>query len=259
VELGLRGNNKLLFEDREGNVWRGSFGGGLTRLRPKIFSSYELPETEFDRYANGICTDNAGNTWMLINQTTPAYVPAGGGPETLQFWQQTQGFRTIYGDRSGTIWLGCGDGRIGRWRDGKFAADLKVSAESDLVNAFFQDSKSNLWVGFTQRSGKRSRDSRIATFARSPKRLMARCGLELITEGRFVCARDAGHALQHAMVCPPIMCAVCTRIPTGRYGSEPFTASRDGATTLSFRSHPQTDCGTIRFQPCSRTATEICG
>src|SRR5439155_736623 len=95
VELGLRGNNKLLFEDREGNVWRGSFGGGLTRLRPKIFNSYELPETEFDRYANGICADSTGNIWMLLNQTTPAYLPAGGSPEALQSWQQTQAFRAI--------------------------------------------------------------------------------------------------------------------------------------------------------------------
>jgi signal transduction histidine kinase len=153
LELGLRGNNKFLFEDREGNVWRGSFGGGLTRLRPRIFNSYQLGETDFDRYATALCSDSRGNTWMLLNPQRIGYVEAGGGAEMLQTWGQSQGFRTIYGDRAGTIWLGCNDGRIGRWHDGKFTADLKVSPESDLVNAFFEDAQSNLWVGFTQGKG----------------------------------------------------------------------------------------------------------
>jgi signal transduction histidine kinase len=61
--------------------------------------------------------------------------------------------RTIFADSRGALWLGWGDGRIGRWKNGGFHEDLKTATESDFVNAFFEDAGSSIWVGYSQGEG----------------------------------------------------------------------------------------------------------
>jgi signal transduction histidine kinase/ligand-binding sensor domain-containing protein len=150
TDLGLHGPNKVLCEDREGNIWRGSFGGGLTRLRPRIFTVYGLPLDQVDRYALGVTCDAVGNVWALFNSRMLGRI----NPETktLDFWEHS-GFRTLYHDRRGALWLGYGDGRLSQWREGRFEEISKVCPQADFVSAFFEDAQSNLWVGFTQCAG----------------------------------------------------------------------------------------------------------
>lgn len=153
-ELGLQGGNKALCEDREGNLWRGGFGSGLARLRPRLFTAHELPATEQDRYATSVSADDAGNVWALFNAHTLGGVEA--GSQALQFWQPPelpQSFRTIFHDRAGSLWLGTGNGLIYRRHNGQFISEFQVPQSSDYVSAFFKDSKSNLWVGFTGGAG----------------------------------------------------------------------------------------------------------
>ena len=67
----------VLYEDREGNVWRGSFGAGLARLRPRPFILHELPGAGLDRYAYSVCSDANGGVWGLLNSRTLTRVPPG--------------------------------------------------------------------------------------------------------------------------------------------------------------------------------------
>ena len=153
-ELGLQGGNRALCEDREGNLWRGGFGSGLARLRPRLFTTHEMPAIQHDRYAMSLCADAVGNVWAMFNSDTLGRVEA--GTHALQFWQSPelpQSFRTLLDDHAGSLWMGTGDGRLYRRHDEKFRFELQVSQTPDYVSALFKDSKSNLWVGFTGGAG----------------------------------------------------------------------------------------------------------
>lgn len=155
---GLRGGSKVLLEDREGNVWRGSFGGGLTRLRPKFFATSELPPGDFDRYAGSVTAEANGGVWMMLNGHTLAHrAPQPASAPDLELLRPPvipSGLRSIYADRSGTLWLGCADGRLGRWRhDAEFIAEVTAGQGGDYINVFFEDAQSNVWVGYSQGAG----------------------------------------------------------------------------------------------------------
>ena len=38
-------NVKTVFEDREGNIWSGNYGEGLTQITPKTFSVYTFDKS----------------------------------------------------------------------------------------------------------------------------------------------------------------------------------------------------------------------
>ncbi len=155
-EFGLRGGTKALCEDIEGNIWRGGFGGGLTRLRPAVFSAYPLPEGESDRYALGLSASHDSPLWSVVNRQTLGRLDAGltnaTNWELFQKPGALEGARTIFVDTSRTVWLGWDDGRIGQWQ-GRPIVLLHASPDPDYLNAFFEDSHSNLWVGFSRGAG----------------------------------------------------------------------------------------------------------
>jgi len=51
-------------QDGEGDIWVGTLGGGINRLRPKLFHLYDsragLPEDVSD----GVCADERGDVWL---------------------------------------------------------------------------------------------------------------------------------------------------------------------------------------------------
>ncbi|HEX5219321.1 MAG TPA: two-component regulator propeller domain-containing protein [Verrucomicrobiae bacterium] len=152
-EPGLQGSHRTLCEDREGNLWRGGFGTGLTRLRPRMFTTHELPATDQDRYAMAVSADADGNIWALFNGQTLGRIAADTG--AMRFWKPPElplSFRTLFHDRAHSLWLGTGSGLIYRMRGGRFSLELQLPS-SDYASAFFKDSKSNLWIGFTGGAG----------------------------------------------------------------------------------------------------------
>lgn len=154
AQLGLQGGNRTLCEDREGNLWRGGFGSGLARLRPKAFTGYELPATEQDRYTMSVTADAEGNVWALFNAHSLGRVDA--RTQTLRFWQPPelpQSFRSLFHDRAGSLWLGTGNGQLYRRRGDHFMFEFQVPQLPDYISAYFKDSKSNLWIGFTGDAG----------------------------------------------------------------------------------------------------------
>ncbi len=59
-----------LYEDSQGVLWIGTWGGGLNRFdrETKRFTRYvnqpDKPESLSDNAVRGICEDNAGNLWI---------------------------------------------------------------------------------------------------------------------------------------------------------------------------------------------------
>jgi signal transduction histidine kinase/ligand-binding sensor domain-containing protein len=154
-ESGLRGANRTLCLDREGDLWRGSFGGGLARLRPQVFVLHELAQPlTLDRYATSVCSDSAGNVWGLFSHRTLARIPA--GAVTPQLWPDPKtapSIHALFCDRQDTLWAAGDGGALYRLQDGTVVPTAKVGDTVDAIGAFFEDRASNLWVGFPQGVG----------------------------------------------------------------------------------------------------------
>jgi ligand-binding sensor domain-containing protein len=108
-ETGLKSNEvKCLFEDREGNVWLGMYGGGLLRLVDDNikFLSYSARIGSNHIYA---LSRDSGNIWIasdnLIARVTPEH---GQILKSFSFptWLSGSRVNTIYYSSGGLIYLG---------------------------------------------------------------------------------------------------------------------------------------------------------
>jgi len=137
--------------DREGDLWAGTDGGGLNRIKPAIFDAVEEGQT-----VTSVCENSDGGLWM-----------ASGGALVLlkdgsrksfgmrdQLWSSIS---IVYQDREKNVWAGGkamatnADGR--RFALGPLFS-LKGSSlqpvplrVSGLTSAIFQDRSGRLWVG----------------------------------------------------------------------------------------------------------------
>ena len=174
--------------DREGNLWAGTDGGGLDRIKWKVFSSLIGLAGEV---AQSIAADTAGGLWVAFNSRGIAYwqnnsatnysIGASSNAWTVlvdrhqQTWAGTRGeglfkfaagyFQPVFAaqkigreifvlfeDRAGKIWAG-GENGLGSF-DGTnwnfFTASDGLPASS--IRALAEDARGSLWIG-TERDG----------------------------------------------------------------------------------------------------------
>ena len=185
TQQGLSQNTILsLCFDTEGNLWAGTDGRGLDRIKRKHFSA---PPELHPWVAQSVAEDDQGGLWVAFNSRGLSYwrtnsatdygIGAGSNAWTVlvdnhqQVWAGTRGeglfrFRSYYfqpvgaagkvgrqifvlfQSRDGTIWAG-GENGLGGSTDGeswKFYATAE-GLPPNAVRALGEDEKGNLWIG----------------------------------------------------------------------------------------------------------------
>ncbi|MDW8309767.1 MAG: two-component regulator propeller domain-containing protein [Verrucomicrobiales bacterium] len=204
-EQGLSHNGILsLWVDREENLWVGTAGGGLNRVRRSPFA---IARPYRGWVVQTVCPDAQGGLWIGFNGGGLVYWREGaarhfGHEEGLgdlfirsvfvdreaRVWvgtwrgglyqlvgerfQQPPGFEivnlevaAIHQDRAGRLWFGTQGGLV-RWEGGREWRVLttREGLSADAVRALADDAEGNLWIG-TERGGlNRLRDGRITVF-----------------------------------------------------------------------------------------------
>ena len=169
-----------LFEDRDGNIWIGTFYGGLNKLDTRN-KSQPPDKARFKYYLENkkLSKSISDNTIMAITQDFEGYLwigTFGGGIDKFNIKNETfinfskisaqqSSFTdveilSLFVDRSGILWagshLGEGATKIQKYYS-KFESinsrsSGRLKLNDDVVWSLFKDNKNNLWVG-TYRGG----------------------------------------------------------------------------------------------------------
>ena len=127
-------------EDSEGNLWVGTSGGGLFKVRPRIFRvtgvREGLPE---------VMVASVGENWIVPRVGGPQKILWDGSLEKLPKF--SEGVISVLPDSSGGVWFGTTDSRVIHFtKDGQRSA-LRTSLMSNRQTRVLHcDRKGNLWI-----------------------------------------------------------------------------------------------------------------
>jgi len=134
--LGKLSHNTILslFIDREGNLWVGTDGGGLNRVKRQIFDV-----AENDRNVQSVSEDHEGRLWLA----------SGGEVITLKNNQREEykpglEVRAVLVDANDDVWAGAYGGV---YRLGATNSLTPAPAFPGQVSALYQDRNKKLWAG----------------------------------------------------------------------------------------------------------------
>ena len=155
-----------LYEDKSGNIWIGTWGGGLNELNPETekFKRFNFVPSKTNGISDNIIwsitQDSKGSIWLGTQSAgLDRYDPAENTFTNFKANPQIPNglldntVRTLYCDNSGTIWAGTNGGLSKYLPDeNKFYTYINDpnssnSISSNVVFAIYGSGDGNLWVG----------------------------------------------------------------------------------------------------------------
>ncbi len=143
------GNIPAMMEDHDGNVWLGTYGGGVSRYDGKNFTHYTEAQGLSNNMVLSMAQDSKGDIWIGTN---------GGGLtryDGLRFshYGEASGLgnavvHCIMKDRRGRMWFGTGGGGALCY-DGKnfIRYTAKTGLGNDVVLSLMEDRDGRIWFG----------------------------------------------------------------------------------------------------------------
>ena len=136
-----------LLQDRRGNIWLGTNGGGVVRFDGKQFFQYSTLSGLIDDNIFCIKEDHIGNIWF---GTAAGFSRFDGKRFANYEYKQNSTIHSINSiaeDATGNIWLGTSDGAL-RYDGKSFRRfDLSSGLKGALILSVFVDSRNNVWFG----------------------------------------------------------------------------------------------------------------
>ena len=136
------------FEDKESNVWVGTAGGGLARVRERVFRMVGPADGLPEKVVCSVAVDSAGEVWT---GTMSGQLARWDGKKFSVFpLPQTEatpiGGIAVWPAGHGSVWIGSLYHGLLRLDNGQITRPVETGSLR-FVRVFFQDSKGTLWIG----------------------------------------------------------------------------------------------------------------
>ena len=148
-KTGLSDNSlATLHVDREGALWIGSYGGGVSRYYQGKFEHLSKNADSSNRVVYSICEDHEGSVWIgtesnglnrLRDVAFTSYTAAQGLSSGFVY--------SVAEDQAGTLWIGTKKGLNSFGNGGFLHYTSKEGLEANQARSVFCDSKGIVWVG----------------------------------------------------------------------------------------------------------------
>jgi signal transduction histidine kinase/ligand-binding sensor domain-containing protein len=146
---GLASNNvRSILEDKIGNLWFGTDGGGVSRYDGKTFMCFTKAQGLANNAVSSIVEDKSGNLW---------FSNFGGGlsrydGKSFMNFTTAQGLASYFvfsiaEDKIGNLWFGSQGGGVSRYDGKSFMNFTKAQGLADNVYSIVEDKSGNLWFG----------------------------------------------------------------------------------------------------------------
>ena len=135
-------NTRLTYEDREGNIWVGSYGGGLVFCHSPRVQCYTEADGLPHSRVRSLAEDHDGRIWVGTLRGTACLEKdeihsADAGP--LVFAMEV--------DRRGTLWIGDSEGNVSRRKSSDPRPTTVLAEEAlDSIVGLCEDETGRLWV-----------------------------------------------------------------------------------------------------------------
>lgn len=137
-----------LYEDQESNLWVGTEGGGLSRLRPRIFRTLSFVQGLPGSLLLSVCEDRDGAVWLAPRDWGLSRWTATNGLEVLGSAADNLSIRTVYPHPEGGVWLGTVSRGLLRIQDGEKSGPFgEAGLSTRQIRALHQDARGRLWIG----------------------------------------------------------------------------------------------------------------
>jgi signal transduction histidine kinase/ligand-binding sensor domain-containing protein/CheY-like chemotaxis protein len=160
----------VLYEDRGGNLWIGTYGDGLTCINMKDGKFFTYKKEEgikqglADNIVNDIYEDIEGDMWIGTDRGLNRMKNGKFITYTIHHGLAANTVNAIYEDRQGNLWFGTEKGLnwIKNREHSPIQAGLKLS--NSAIKSIYEDREGNLWIG-TKRGLGRLKDGKFIPFA----------------------------------------------------------------------------------------------
>lgn len=138
-----------VLEDREGNLWLGTYDQGLFRLIEQAVSFLALPGRPTERYVYPLLEDRLGNVWISAGEAgLTRYANGRLTRFPLPGASRSRDISSFYEDRDGSLLVGTFLYGMTRFRNGEWRKDPELSARiKGRVDVIFRDRRGDLWFG----------------------------------------------------------------------------------------------------------------
>jgi two-component system sensor histidine kinase ChiS len=147
---GLKhGSIRCMLQDKSGNLWFGTYGGGVSRYNGASFTHFTEKEGLSNNVVYSMLEDKNGNLWF---GTSGGGVSKYNGASFTHFTEK-EGLSnnvvlSILEDKSGNLWFGTNGGGVSKYNGASFTHFTeKEGLSNNVVYSMLEDKSGNLWFG----------------------------------------------------------------------------------------------------------------
>lgn len=143
---------RCVYVDRNGVVWVGSNGGGLSRWSRDGVEHYTQKDGLTDDTVSAIYEDSLGTLWIgTLNGGLDRFSHGQFSHFTSKDGFSGGGVQAIFAGQQGDLWIGSTDGGLNSLREGAFVTLSKQEGlASDVALPIYQDRNGAFWIGSDQ-------------------------------------------------------------------------------------------------------------